>query len=106
MPQPAEITQFIFGRPLSFYLTAPKAPAPSPAPEAPTAPASNVPAVLQVLAWPAVSMVAILALFFITRQAITGGRNVEISWKVTEKITGRVVITKVRTRATKERATA
>jgi hypothetical protein len=69
-------------------------------------PQSNIDAVLQALAWPAVSIIAILALFFIARQAITSGRNVEISWKVTEKITGRVVITKVRTRATKERATA
>jgi len=61
---------------------------------------------LHALAWPAVSIVAIVALFLIARQAIAGGRNVEISWKVTEKVSGRVVITKVRTRATKQRVAA
>jgi hypothetical protein len=59
---------------------------------------------LQSLAWPAVAVVAILALFFIARQAIAGGRNVEIQWKVTENVTGRVVITKVRSRADKTRS--
>jgi hypothetical protein len=53
--------------------------------------------------WPAVSIVAILALFLIARQAIAGGRNVEISWKVTEKVSGRVVITKVRTPIRRQR---
>ena len=56
--------------------------------------------------WPAVSIVAILALFFIARQAIAGGRNVEISWKVSEKVSGRVVITKVRTPTRRQRAVA
>jgi hypothetical protein len=56
--------------------------------------------------WPTVSVVAILALFLIARQAIAGGRNVEISWKVTEKVSGRVVITKVRTPARRQRAVA
>jgi hypothetical protein len=60
--------------------------------------------ILQSLAWPAVAVVAILALFFIARQAIAGGRNVEIQWKVTENVTGRVVITKVRSRADKTRS--
>jgi hypothetical protein len=58
------------------------------------------------LMWPAVSIVAILALFLIARQAIAGGRNVEISWKVSEKVSGRVVITKVRTPARRQRAAA
>ena len=57
--------------------------------------------ILQSLAWPTVAIVAILALYFIARQAIAGGRNVEIHWKVTENVTGRVVITKVRSRADK-----
>jgi hypothetical protein len=51
-----------------------------------------------------VTIVAMVALFLIA--AIARGRNVEISWKVTEKVTGRVVITKVRTRATKQGALA
>jgi hypothetical protein len=54
--------------------------------------------------WPAVSIVAILALFLIARQAIAGGRNVDISWKVTEKVSGRVVITKVRAPSRRQRA--
>jgi hypothetical protein len=58
------------------------------------------------LMWPAVSIVAILALFLIARQAIAGGRNVEISWKVSEKVSGRVVITKVRTPGRRQRAVA
>jgi hypothetical protein len=69
-------------------------------------PSNDVYSGLQALAWPAVSIVAIVALFLIARQAIAGGRNVEISWKVTEKVSGRVVITKVRTRATKQRVAA
>jgi hypothetical protein len=56
--------------------------------------------------WPAVSVVAILALFLTARQAIAGGRNVEISWRVTEKVSGRMVITKVRTPARRQRAAA
>jgi hypothetical protein len=56
--------------------------------------------------WPAVAIVAIVALFLIARQAIAGGRNVEISWKVTEKVSGRVVITKVRTPVRRQRAVA
>ncbi len=72
----------------------------------PAAASPDVAAVLQTLAWPAVSIVAIVALFFIARQAIAGGRNVEVSWKVTEKIAGRVVITKVRTPVRRERSAA
>jgi hypothetical protein len=56
------------------------------------------------LLWPLVAIVAIVALFLIARQAIASGSNVTISWKVTEKVTGRVVITKVRERAPGKRA--
>ena len=64
----------------------------SPIPAEPAAPSNlnGVPQILAPLAWPAVAIAAIVALFFIARQAIAGGRNVEISWKVTEKVTGRV----------------
>jgi hypothetical protein len=76
-------------------------------PPSPTSPGPNsVPQILQSLAWPAVAIAAILALFLIARQAIAGGRNVEISWKVTEKVSGRVVITKVRSRAKNARLAA
>ena len=60
---------------------------------------------LHALAWPAVAIVAIISLYFVVRQAISGGRNVEISWKVTEKVSGRVVITKVGTRANRRSVT-
>lgn len=80
----------------------------SPIPAEPAASSNldGVPQILASLTWPAVAIAAIVALFFIARQAIAGGRNVEISWKVTEKVTGRVVITKVRSRASNTRSAA
>jgi hypothetical protein len=63
---------------------------------------ANLPSVL----WPLVAIVAILALFLIARQAISSGSNVTFQWKVTEKVSGRVVITKVRERAPKKAAAA
>ena len=78
---------------------------PPPSPD-PAASSNGIPQILASLAWPAVAIAAIVALFFIARQAIAGGRNVEISWKVTEKVTGRVVITKVRSRASNTRSAA
>jgi hypothetical protein len=63
---------------------------------------ANAPSLL----WPLVAIVAIIALFLIARQAISSGSNVTISWKVTEKVSGRVVITKVRERAPSKRAVA
>jgi hypothetical protein len=60
---------------------------------------SNLPSLM----WPLAAIVAIVALFLIARQAVSSGSNVTIIWKVTEKVTGRVVITKVRERATKSR---
>jgi hypothetical protein len=56
--------------------------------------------------WPLVAVVAIVALFFIARQAISSGSNVTIVWKVTEKVQGRVVITKVREQTSRRRAVA
>jgi hypothetical protein len=58
----------------------------------------NIPALVQMLVWPTVAALAIVALFLIAWKAITRGQNIEISWKLTEKFTGRVVITKVKTR--------
>jgi len=56
--------------------------------------------------WPAVTVISILALFLIAWKAIGGGRNVEITWKVTEKVQGKVVISKVQARRSRQRATA
>ena len=73
----------------------------------PTAlPAENFWAHVPSLLWPLVAIVAIVALFLIARQAISSGSNVTIQWKVTEKVSGRVVITKVRERTPKQRAAA
>ncbi len=51
------------------------------------------------LAWPAVTVALIVALYLIARQAIASGRDVQIAWQITEKVGGRVVITRVRGRA-------
>jgi hypothetical protein len=51
------------------------------------------------LVWTGVAVVLIAALYLIARQAISAGRDVRTAWQVTEKAGGRVVITKVRTRA-------
>ncbi len=57
---------------------------------------TNEAGIINAIAWPAVAVIAILALALIARQAIAAGRNVEFSWKVTEKVSGRVVITRVK----------
>jgi hypothetical protein len=47
------------------------------------------------LAWPVVvTFIAVLA-YLVIRQAIAGGNTVEVSWKVTEKAQGRLVVRKV-----------
>lgn len=81
-------------------------PSSTPTPSVTTPTLANVVQILQSVAWPAVAIAAIFALFFIARQAIAGGQNVEISWKITEKVAGRVVITKVRSRIDKTRSAA
>ena len=57
--------------------------------------------VLPSIVWPLVVLVAILAVFSIMRKSIDSGSNVEVSWKVTERFSGRLVITKVTTRTSK-----
>jgi hypothetical protein len=81
--------------------TPPTAPAAAAPPQAVVSPKSAAPAfgnveMIQAIAWPAVAIIAIMALALIARQAIATGRNVEFSWKVTEKVSGRLVITKVK----------
>jgi hypothetical protein len=61
-------------------------------------------AILQALAWPAVTMVAIVALLVAVLQSLSGGRDVEMDWRLTEQITGHVTITRARGRAKKRRA--
>jgi hypothetical protein len=76
----------------------PSAPAPS-QPSQPPTPSSDFWANLPSLVWPLVAIVAIIALFLIARQAISSGHNVEFTLTVTEKVKGRVVLTKVPKRA-------
>jgi len=92
---------------------APVPPSPLPAPPPASAPGLTPPLPLPgwgeslpSLLWPLVAIVAIVALFLIARQAISSGSNVTIVWKVTEKVSGRVVITKVRQQAQRRRAAA
>ena len=80
--------------------------APKPAPAQPPVTASTTLPDLAALAWPAVAVIAILALYLIARQAIAANRNVEITWKVTEKVAGRLVISKVRADTARKRAAA
>jgi hypothetical protein len=47
------------------------------------------------LGWIAAAIVAMVLAYRIIMKAIQGERDVEISWKVTEKVSGKLVITKV-----------
>jgi hypothetical protein len=78
----------------------------APLPQPPGPPISRPPAPLPrgpwlapipyvALGWIAVAIIAMLLVYQIIMRAMQGERNVEISWKVTEKISGRIVITKV-----------
>jgi len=95
---------------LVIWQGAPIRPTPLPGPpEPPPAPVHTTTdfwAILPSLLWPLVAIAAILALFLIARQAISSGSNVTTVWKVTEKVSGRVVITKVRERAPRKRVAA
>jgi hypothetical protein len=104
VPQPSPAPPPADSSVVSGGLAAPAPPLAGPSPSNTASPSTNVSLVLQTLSWPAVAIIAIAALFFIARQAIKGGRDVEISWKVTEKLAGRVVITKVRTPNKKARS--
>jgi hypothetical protein len=95
-----------YSGPLDAEVTGPSlAPAPQPSPETAEGPKHpriqrpNAGFDLVPFAWPLVAVVAIIALFMIARQAIASGSNVTVSLQVTERISGRVVITKVRDRA-------
>jgi hypothetical protein len=46
------------------------------------------------LVWPAVVIIVTVLLYLVMRKAIEGGNTVEISWKVTEKAHGRIVVRK------------
>jgi len=62
--------------------------------------------ILPSLLWPLVAIIAIVAVTLIAWKAISSGSNVTIQWKVTEKVSGRVVITKVRERVPRPRKAA
>jgi hypothetical protein len=77
-----------------------------PAPSSDSSDSSDTLTLVSMLIWPVVTIVAIITLFLIARQSIGQGRNVEITWKVTEKVQGKVVISKVQARRNRQRATA
>ena len=45
--------------------------------------------------WPVVAIIVAVLVYLVIRKAIEGGNTVEISWKVTEKAYGRIVVRKV-----------
>jgi hypothetical protein len=47
------------------------------------------------LGWIAVALVAIVVVYLIVSKAIDGERNVELAWKITEKVSGKLVIKRV-----------
>ncbi|TGX49608.1 hypothetical protein E5A73_19025 [Sphingomonas gei] len=51
---------------------------------------------ITLLVWPTVALIALCMMFFLARQALTIGSNVRFEWRVTEKVSGKLVITKVR----------
>lgn len=51
---------------------------------------------LTILAWPAVAVTLLLALYLLARQTVAADRDGRIAWRVSEKTGGPVVITKVR----------
>jgi hypothetical protein len=98
----AFVALLVIGVAIGWFLSWAPAPPPPPSAEAPRPNEiwTNLPSLL----WPLVAIVAIVALFLIAWKAISSGSNVTIQWKVTEKVSGRVVITKVRERAPRQRA--
>jgi hypothetical protein len=56
---------------------------------------------VEALKWPIVVIVAIGSMTFLAARAISNDRDVEVSWKVTEQASGRLVIRKVRERSSK-----
>jgi hypothetical protein len=56
----------------------------------------SVISVITLLVWPAVALIALCMMFFLAKQALTAGSNVRFEWRVTEKVSGKLVITKVR----------
>lgn len=46
------------------------------------------------LVWAIIALVALVFMYLITRQAIAGGSNVSIEWRVTEKVQGKLKITR------------
>ena len=55
--------------------------------------------IIETAIWAGVVVIAIIALYLLIREAMRAGNNVEVSWEVTEKVKGKLVITKVTTPA-------
>ena len=78
-----------------LLLGAPHAPQPAPPSVSTPNPLPTEPLNYVALGWIAVAIVAIVLVYRVVIKAMQGERDVEISWKITEKVSGRLVITKV-----------
>jgi len=54
---------------------------------------------IEVIKWPAVAVAGIFAGYFLVSRAMSHDRDVEFSWRVSENVSGKLVIKKVRTSA-------
>jgi hypothetical protein len=51
--------------------------------------------IVQILSWPSVVIVVSFLTYLVIRQAIKSGNTVEMSWKITQRAQGRIVVRKV-----------
>ncbi|WP_046347209.1 hypothetical protein [Sphingomonas changbaiensis] len=56
--------------------------------------ASDVSGTLAPYIWPAIIVLALVLMYLLARQAIAAGSNVSLEWKVTEKVHGKLKITR------------
>lgn len=84
---------YIFG--VNVEALPPAPPAPPPPPLGTTDFPQAAPPNYVALGWIAVAIVAIVLVYRVVIKAMQGERDVEISWKITEKVSGKLVITKV-----------
>jgi hypothetical protein len=72
----------------------PQAPIPTPGNQSAFAQPPLIDGIVR-LAWVAVALALIVAIYRLVTKAIDGDRNVELAWKITEKASGKLVIKKV-----------
>ena len=60
----------------------------------------------QIITWPLVVLIALVLMFLLARRAIDGGANVTWEWRITEKVQGKLKITRVAPRTPQGRQPA